>query len=93
MIFAHILADNTLYFGCRSSATDHLFSSEWLDYVARQQLVYRPAFSRDEPQKSGLDGEYAKTRDKVYVQDIIKRDAKEIWKALSSARGWVYIAG
>ncbi|KAH7100415.1 riboflavin synthase domain-like protein [Auriculariales sp. MPI-PUGE-AT-0066] len=86
--------NNTLYFGCRSSKTDHHFASEWQAYASQQQLVYRPAFSRDAPEESGLSSEHAKTREKVYVQDLIRRDAESIWQALGGqARGWVYIAG
>ncbi|KAG6906311.1 hypothetical protein DXG01_014647 [Tephrocybe rancida] len=75
-------SSNTLYFGCRSAAQDEHYASEWAALVARQQLVYRVAHSRD-----GKEGEA-----RVYVQDRIREDSKRVWALLEEGT-WVYISG
>lgn len=73
---------NYLYFGCRSATQDEHYASEWIDLVALQQLTYRVAHSRD-----GKEGE-----PRVYVQDQILEDAKQVWRLLKDG-AWVYISG
>ncbi|KAF5375384.1 hypothetical protein D9615_007966 [Tricholomella constricta] len=78
----HGSASNTLYFGCRSAAKDEHYATDWAGFVARQQLVYRVAHSRD-----GKEGEA-----RVYVQDRIKEDAPGLWRLLEEG-AWVFISG
>ncbi|KAG5351497.1 hypothetical protein C0989_006232 [Termitomyces sp. Mn162] len=73
---------NHLYFGCRSATQDEHYALEWADLVARQELIYRVAYSRD-----GKEGE-----PRVYVQDRIREDAKQVWRLLQDG-AWVYISG
>ncbi|KAG6878057.1 hypothetical protein C0993_000380 [Termitomyces sp. T159_Od127] len=73
---------NYLYFGCRSATQDEHYALEWTDLVALQQLTYRVAHSRD-----GKEGE-----PRVYVQDRIREDAKQVWRLLKDG-AWVYISG
>ncbi|EJD43010.1 riboflavin synthase domain-like protein [Auricularia subglabra TFB-10046 SS5] len=83
---------NTLYFGCRSAGKDEHYAAEWALYAAEQVLEYRPAFSRDAPCASGMPDAHARIREKVYVQDLIRRDASAVWACLRDG-GFVYIAG
>ncbi|KAG6829230.1 hypothetical protein H0H92_005232 [Tricholoma furcatifolium] len=73
---------NTLYFGCRSASQDEHYAAEWASMIAKQQLVYRVAHSRD-----GKEGEA-----RVYVQDRIREDARRVWALLQDG-AWVYISG
>ena len=75
-----LFSANFLYFGCRSSSKDQHYASEWKEYALQQKLQYRVAFSRD--------GE-----EKVYVQDLIREDAEQIWKIVGENEGWVLISG
>ncbi|KAG5643125.1 hypothetical protein DXG03_001551 [Asterophora parasitica] len=75
-------SSNTLYFGCRSATKDEHYADEWAECVARQQLTYRVAHSRD-----GKEGEA-----RVYVQDRIREDAPRVWKLLEEG-AWVFISG
>jgi len=81
---AHIGAeDNTLYFGHRASGKDAHYSHEWTALAQSGKLTYRVAASRD-----GAEG----TR-RVYVQDLIRQDAKRIWGLVHDKGAWVYISG
>ncbi|KZV82038.1 riboflavin synthase domain-like protein [Exidia glandulosa HHB12029] len=81
---------NTLYFGCRSARADQHYADEWAAHEARQALTYRPAFSRDAPSASGLPS----SRDRVYVQDVLRHDAQSVWEIIGPrGNGVVYIAG
>ena len=71
---------NILYFGCRSSSKDQHYGSEWQKYALQQKLQYKVAFSRD--------GE-----EKVYVQDLIREDAEQIWRIVGEHKGCVFISG
>lgn len=79
----HIFSANVLYFGCRSASKDQHYDTEWCAYADSGSLDYRPAFSRDVP-----EGEK-----RTYVQDIIKADAKKIWKLVGEQKAWVLISG
>ncbi|CEL56517.1 putative NADPH reductase TAH18 OS=Cryptococcus neoformans var, neoformans serotype D (strain JEC21 / ATCC MYA-565) GN=TAH18 PE=3 SV=1 [Rhizoctonia solani AG-1 IB] len=72
--------ENTLYFGCRSTAADHHFHKEWEAYQKQNALIYRVAASRDQERK-------------LYVQDLIAGDSKEIKKRLVDREGNLYISG
>jgi sulfite reductase alpha subunit-like flavoprotein len=75
--------NNTLYFGHRASGKDAHYSHEWTSLAESGHLTYRVAVSRDGPEG---------TR-RVYVQDIIRRDAKRVWELVHDSGAWVYISG
>ncbi|CAE6428908.1 unnamed protein product [Rhizoctonia solani] len=72
--------DNTLYFGCRSVSSDYHFRKEWETYQEQGILVHRVAASRDQDKK-------------VYVQDLMVRDSKEIKQRIVDHQGVFYISG
>jgi sulfite reductase alpha subunit-like flavoprotein len=75
--------DNTLYFGHRASGKDAHYSREWIALAESGQLTYRVAASRDGPEG---------TR-RVYVQDLVRQDAKRVWRLVREGGAWVYISG
>jgi sulfite reductase alpha subunit-like flavoprotein len=75
--------DNTLYFGHRASGKDAHYSHEWTTLAESGRLTYRVTASRDGPEG---------TR-RVYVQDLIRRDAKRVWDLVHDKGAWVYISG
>lgn len=77
------VAENTLYFGCRSASKDQHYGTEWGAFARRGVLTYRTAFSRDGPE--GVP--------RTYVQDVMREDAKTIWQVIGTKGGWVYISG
>ena len=81
---AHIGAENnTLYFGHRASGKDAHYLHEWSALAESGKLTYRATASRDGPEG---------TR-RVYVQDLIRQDAKRIWELVHGKGAWVYISG
>ncbi|OHE71163.1 MAG: hypothetical protein A2007_04645 [Verrucomicrobia bacterium GWC2_42_7] len=71
---------NWLFFGDRQRKSDFLFEEEWLDCFQKKQLTRMDlAFSRDQ--------EY-----KVYVQDRIRENGKEIWTWLKNGAAF-YVCG
>jgi sulfite reductase alpha subunit-like flavoprotein len=72
-----------LYFGCRSATQDQHYGAEWTSYALSRDIVYRTAFSRDQPEGTK----------RIYVQDKIREDAERIWKIIGEEKGWVYISG
>ena len=75
--------DNTLYFGHRASGKDAHYSHEWTALAESGKLTYRVTASRDGPEG---------TR-RVYVQDLIRQDAKRVWELVHDKGAWVYISG
>lgn len=75
--------DNSLYFGHRASGKDAHYSHEWTSLAESGKLKYRVAASRDGPEG---------TR-RVYVQDLIRQDAKRVWGLVHDEGAWVYISG
>ncbi len=62
---------NWLFFGDQKRGTDFLYEEEWQQYLARGQLTrLDTAFSRDQLLK-------------VYVQDRMRENAKELWAWLA----------
>ncbi|KAJ9101001.1 hypothetical protein QFC20_005285 [Naganishia adeliensis] len=73
-------AKNTaIYFGCRSRQQDFYYADEW-DEMRKAGVTVRIAFSRDQD-------------DKLYVQDLIKKDAKMIKEWIHDRGGNIYISG
>lgn len=72
-------ANTALYFGCRSIKSDFFYADEW-----------------DSSRKEGARVEIAASRDqvdKVYVQDLIRRDKELVKEWVQDKRGHVYISG
>lgn len=74
------LGDSVLFFGCRNSEADFFFRDEWKALEQEMPLQVFTAFSRD--QKS-----------KIYVQDLIKEQAKLVCQLLHEQNGIVYVCG
>ncbi|KAH9966182.1 riboflavin synthase domain-like protein [Lactifluus volemus] len=75
--------DNTLYFGHRASGKDAHYSHEWTTLAESGKLTYRVMASRDGPEGTA----------RVYVQDLIRIDAKPVWELVHGKGAWVYISG
>ncbi|KAB5591608.1 hypothetical protein CTheo_4956 [Ceratobasidium theobromae] len=74
------MTNNALYFGCRSASADYHFRLEWEAYQDKNALTHRLAASRDQDKK-------------VYVQDMISRDSRQIKEWLVDQEGALYISG
>ena len=74
------IGHSSLFFGCRSQGTDYFYQDEWQDLQQRMALTVLPAFSRDQ-------------KNKVYVQDVIKRHAMSVYRQLCEGGGLVYVCG
>ncbi|KAG0700433.1 hypothetical protein DFH29DRAFT_931907 [Suillus ampliporus] len=77
----------SLFYGCRKSTEDFLYRDEWPQYTAelKGKFMMHCAFSREPPYKP--DGS------KIYVQDLIWDDRKNIADAILTGKGYVYICG
>ncbi|XP_067655044.1 nitric oxide synthase 1-like [Haliotis asinina] len=74
--------DMRLYFGCRSSSQDHVYDSELATMKTKKVLTdYYVALSR-EPEKP-----------KMYVQDMMQQQAKDVYNTMVNAGGHIYICG
>jgi len=73
------MTDTILYFGCRSAESDLFYASEWEKYRSLGMKI-QVACSRDQPEK-------------IYVQDLIKRDKALINDWIVDKGGYVYISG
>ena len=69
-----------LFFGCRSEGADYFYHEEWADLKTKMDLEVHPAFSRDQGQK-------------VYVQDLIRKQSETVYSLLHDAGGLVYVCG
>eukprot|EP01012_Entosiphon_sulcatum_P025353 TRINITY_DN30672_c0_g1_i1.p1 TRINITY_DN30672_c0_g1~~TRINITY_DN30672_c0_g1_i1.p1 ORF type:complete len:1821 (+),score=321.60 TRINITY_DN30672_c0_g1_i1:35-5497(+) len=69
-----------LYFGNRFRQSEFLLEEELQQYVASGILTLRTAFSRD-------------ARQKVYVQDLIRKDPELIHELLVRQKGYMYVCG
>ena len=70
----------TLYFGCRARDVDWLYR-ERMQAHASAGLDLRLAFSREDPET------------KVYVQHLVKEDARKVAQLLTDGVGRVYVCG
>ncbi len=71
---------NWLFFGDQKRGTDFLYEEEWQEYLEKGQLTrLDTAFSRDQLLK-------------VYVQDRLRENAREIWSWLEGG-GHFYVCG
>ncbi|XP_067654893.1 nitric oxide synthase, inducible-like [Haliotis asinina] len=74
--------DMRLYFGCRASSQDHIYDSE-LAAMKKQRVLndYYVALSR-EPGSP-----------KMYVQDMLKQNARDVFNTMVKAGGHIYVCG
>ncbi|KAK3077059.1 hypothetical protein LTS18_011317, partial [Coniosporium uncinatum] len=69
-----------LFYGCRNANADFFFKEEWQALGEKDILAVYAAFSRDQ-------------REKVYVQDLVRRESTKIYDALVRRGGLVYVCG
>lgn len=77
----------SLFYGCRKSTEDFLYSEEWPKYTEdlKGKFKLQCTFSREPPYKP--DGS------KIYVQDLMWEDRKNIADAILVGKGYIYICG
>lgn len=74
-------AHTRLYFGCRYSSVDFLYRGELEAALKAKHLsALRTAFSREGAKK-------------VYVQDLMRADAKQLWPLFATQGAHLYICG
>eukprot|EP00741_Cyanophora_paradoxa_P017510 tig00020995_g16919.t1 len=72
---------SVLFFGCRHSKGDYLYSDRWDEFVAKGALSHlRVAFSRDGPKK-------------VYIQDKIAAEPELLYEAFVKRGGYFFFCG
>eukprot|EP00741_Cyanophora_paradoxa_P007268 tig00001095_g7031.t1 len=72
---------SVLFFGCRHSKGDYLYSSKWDEYVQQGALSHlRVAFSRDGPKK-------------VYIQDKIAAEPELLYDCFVKRGGYFFFCG
>eukprot|EP00398_MALV-I-01_sp_L67-1_P000044 gene43-814_t len=70
-----------VFYGCRFKAKDFMFGDEFEKMAADGVITHlRPAFSRDQ-------------KEKIYVQNRIKENSKEVYEALGPKKGYFYLCG
>jgi len=70
-----------LYFGCRYAKKDYIYESELAAALKQGTLTtLRLAFSRD-------------AKDKVYVQHLMRKDARQLWPLIHTEGAHVYVCG
>lgn len=74
------IGESVLFYGCRNRNADYFYDIEWEDLSHKMGLQVFTAFSRDQKQK-------------VYVQDLIREQAKLVYRLLHQQSGIVYICG
>jgi NADPH-ferrihemoprotein reductase len=76
----------TLYYGCRRSDQDFLYKDEWEEYKneLKGKFEMHCAFSRQVFRPDG---------GKIYVQDLMWDNRKQIAEAVIDGKGYVYICG
>jgi NADPH-ferrihemoprotein reductase len=72
---------NVLYFGCKNSKHDFLYEDELKEYQKAGDLAQlHLAFSREQ-------------KEKVYVQHLLRKNAKETWKMIDGDGAYVFVCG
>lgn len=76
-----------LFYGCRKSSEDFLYRDEWPEYEKELggKFSMVNAFSREPPYKP--DGS------KIYVQDLVWEQRKDLADAILNGKGYIYICG
>ncbi|KAK0944792.1 NAPDH-dependent diflavin reductase [Friedmanniomyces endolithicus] len=75
------LEGDVLVFGCRSSTADCYFADEWRALCEGEGLTVLTAFSRE----AG--------REKMYVQDVLRRAGERVSELVVGRKGRVYVCG
>ena len=76
----HLPSKTVLLYGSRNRHADFFFSDEWRDLQQKIPLQVFTAFSRDQ-------------KEKRYVQDLVKEQAKLVYELLHDGNGVVYVCG
>lgn len=72
---------NVLYFGCKRRGLDFIYEDELGSFQKSGVLTHlHLAFSREQ-------------KEKVYVQNLLKQNAKETWKLINNEGGHIYVCG
>ncbi|KAL5482608.1 hypothetical protein ACEPAI_9202 [Sanghuangporus weigelae] len=76
-----------LFYGCRKSDQDYLYSEEWPEYAKELggKFIMHCTFSRQPPYKP--DGS------KIYVQDLLWEQHKDLADAILNGKAYIYICG
>ncbi|KAL8966171.1 MAG: hypothetical protein Q9197_006137 [Variospora fuerteventurae] len=74
------LGETVLFYGCRNEKADFFYREEWESMKEAMPLKVYTAFSRDQAAK-------------LYVQDVLVRQAELIYDLLHSQDGMVYVCG
>ena len=72
------LGEAVLIFGGRNSKKDFLYHPDWQN--RELDVTVLTAWSRDQ-------------REKIYVQDVVRKEAEMIWRLLVEEGGSVYVCG
>lgn len=75
----HEVGKSYLFYGGRNKEADFLYADEWEDYGTLQVEVFT-AFSRDQ-------------KEKIYVQDIIRREGELIERLIREENAIIYVCG
>lgn len=75
------VGNNVLYFGCKKRDLDFIYSDELNQYEKEGTLTTMYlAFSREQ-------------NEKVYVQHLLAKNAKETWNYINDQGAYVYVCG
>ena len=75
------VGDTVLFFGCRKRDEDYLYEEELQEWYENGTLTkLHVAFSRD-------------TAKKIYVQNMIRENAKHVWELVHTNRAHIYVCG
>ena len=74
------VGETVLYFGCRKKAEDFIYREELEQYEKDGVIKLHCAFSRDQAEK-------------VYVQNLMDKNADELWRIIGENNGHFYICG
>lgn len=72
------VGENILIYGGRNKDKDFFFKEEWASTAFRTEVL--TAFSRDQ-------------RQKIYVQDVVRREGKKLVKLIMEQKALVYVCG
>lgn len=76
-----LVGETILYFGCKNSKHDYLYKDELLAFGKEGTLTtLRVAFSREQSEK-------------VYVQHLLRNNAKETWDMIHNREAHIYVCG
>lgn len=99
------IVDNTVVIGCRYTARDFLFQTEWSRLADKCDTPSDPSAKHDEAaaamerlaiRQPLIQLYVAASRDqkeKVYVQDVLRQHGATVWNILGPRRGIAYLSG